>query len=86
MNGFTAIRDLETEGAMYADVDLKTAINRGVIPARECLFRPAHSRDRNVPLSGYSWELKMPEGVQIVDGAIVFGKPSASSQIWRRLD
>src|SRR5216683_3208395 len=32
MNGFTAIRDLETEGAMYADVDVKMAINRGVIP------------------------------------------------------
>lgn len=32
MNGFTALRDLETEGAMYADVDVKTAINRGVIP------------------------------------------------------
>src|SRR4029077_3381110 len=32
MNGFTAIRDLETEGAMYADVDIKTAIARGVIP------------------------------------------------------
>jgi imidazolonepropionase-like amidohydrolase len=28
MNGFTTIRDLETEGAMYADVDLKTAIDR----------------------------------------------------------
>src|SRR5439155_20605647 len=32
MNGFTALRDLETEGTMYADVDVKTAINRGVIP------------------------------------------------------
>src|SRR6185503_19830497 len=32
MNGFTAIRDLETEGAMYADVDLKTAIARSVVP------------------------------------------------------
>src|SRR5439155_24121953 len=32
MNGFTAVRDLGTEGAMYADVDLKTAIARGVIP------------------------------------------------------
>jgi len=32
MNGFTVLRDLETEGAMYADVDVKTAINRGVIP------------------------------------------------------
>ena len=26
------MRDLETEGAMYADVDVKTAIARGVIP------------------------------------------------------
>jgi imidazolonepropionase-like amidohydrolase len=32
MNGFTTLRDLETEGAMYADVDVKTAIHRGVIP------------------------------------------------------
>src|SRR5512141_2768342 len=31
MNGFTTIRDMETEGAMYADVDLKKAINNGVI-------------------------------------------------------
>jgi imidazolonepropionase-like amidohydrolase len=31
-NGFTAIRDLETEGAMYADVDLKHAIDRGIVP------------------------------------------------------
>src|SRR5437868_6448163 len=30
--GFTSIRDLETEGAMYADVDIKKAINQGVIP------------------------------------------------------
>ena len=30
MNGFTAMRDLETEGAMYADVDVKRAINAGV--------------------------------------------------------
>ena len=32
MNGFTTLRDLETEGAMYADVDVKTAIQRGLIP------------------------------------------------------
>src|SRR5260370_2067411 len=31
-HGFTAIRDLETEGAMYADVDVKRAVNRGEIP------------------------------------------------------
>src|SRR5437016_9185302 len=38
MHGFTAMRDLETEGAMYADVDVKTAINRGLIPGpRMCV-------------------------------------------------
>jgi imidazolonepropionase-like amidohydrolase len=70
MNGFTAIRDLETEGAMYADVDVKTAINRGVIPGpRMFVSTRAFSATGMYPLLGYSWELKMPEGVQIVDGA-----------------
>ncbi|HKQ52231.1 MAG TPA: amidohydrolase family protein [Pyrinomonadaceae bacterium] len=70
MNGFTALRDLETEGAMYADVDVKTAINRGVIPGpRMFVSTRAFSATGMYPLTGYSWELKMPEGVQIVDGA-----------------
>jgi imidazolonepropionase-like amidohydrolase len=30
--GFTTLRDLETEGAMYGGVDVRTAINRGLIP------------------------------------------------------
>ena len=69
MNGFTVLRDLETEGAMYADVDVKTAINRGVIPGpRMFVSTRAFSATGMYPLSGYSWELKMPEGVQIVDG------------------
>jgi len=70
MNGFTTLRDLETEGAMYADVDVKTAINRGVIPGpRLFVSTRAMTPTGMYPLSGYSWELKMPEGVQIVDGA-----------------
>jgi len=69
MNGFTAIRDLETEGAMYADVDVKTAINRGVIPGpRMFVSTRAMAPTGMYPLLGYSWELRMPEGVQIVDG------------------
>src|SRR6202162_820485 len=69
MNGFTAIRDLETEGAMYTDVDVKTAIARGVIPGpRMFVSTRAMSTTGTYPLLGYSWELKMPEGVQIVDG------------------
>ncbi len=31
-HGFTAMRDLETEGAMYADVDIKNAIANGEVP------------------------------------------------------
>ena len=69
MNGFTTIRDLETEGAMYADVDVKTAINRGVIPGpRMFVSTRAMAPTGMYPLLGYSWELRMPEGVQIVDG------------------
>lgn len=69
MNGFTTLRDLETEGAMYADVDLKRAIANGVIPGpRLFVATRAFSATGMYPLSGYSWELKVPEGVQIVDG------------------
>ena len=69
MNGFTAIRDLETEGAMYADVDVKRAIAKGVIPGpRMFVSTRAFSATGMYPLLGYSWELKMPEGVQVVDG------------------
>ncbi|MBA3514142.1 MAG: amidohydrolase family protein [Pyrinomonadaceae bacterium] len=70
LNGFTAMRDLETEGAMYADVDVKNAINRRVIPGpRMFVATRAFSATGMYPLQGYSWELRMPEGVQIVDGA-----------------
>lgn len=69
MNGFTTIRDLETEGAMYADVDLKTAIDRGIVPGpRMFVATRALAPTGMYPLLGYSWELRMPEGVQIVDG------------------
>jgi imidazolonepropionase-like amidohydrolase len=69
MNGFTTIRDVETEGAMYADVDLKLAIERGVVPGpRMFVATRAMAPTGMYPLTGYSWELHMPEGVQIVDG------------------
>ena len=69
MNGFTAMRDLETEGAMYADVDVKRAINLGYIDGpRLFVSTRAFSATGMYPLGGYSWELKVPEGVQIVDG------------------
>jgi imidazolonepropionase-like amidohydrolase len=67
--GFTTIRDVETEGAMYADVDVKRAIERGIIPGpRMFVSTRALAPTGMYPLSGYSWELRVPEGVQIVDG------------------
>ena len=89
MNGFTAIRDLETEGAMYADVDVKTAIARGDHSrARGCSSRRGPcSATGMYPLLGYSWELKMPEGVQIVDGPDEIRKAVREQvEVRRRLD
>ena len=68
-HGFTTLRDLETEGAMYADVDVKTAINRGEVPGpRLFVSTRAMAPTGAYPLQGYSWELEVPHGVQIVDG------------------
>jgi imidazolonepropionase-like amidohydrolase len=68
-NGFTSIRDVETEGAMYADVDVKTAIARGEVPGpRMQVATRAMAPTGMYPLLGYSWELKVPVGVQTVDG------------------
>lgn len=68
-HGFTAMRDLETEGAMYADVDVKTAINRGEVPGpRMFVSTRAMAPTGMYPLLGFSWELELPHGVQPVDG------------------
>jgi imidazolonepropionase-like amidohydrolase len=66
--GFTAMRDLETEGAMYSDVDVRNAINRGLIPGpRLQVVTRAISTTGGYPLEGYSPEVPVPSGVQIVD-------------------
>jgi imidazolonepropionase-like amidohydrolase len=68
-HGFTVLRDLETEGAMYADVDLKQAIANGEIvgPHMQVATR-AMAPTGMYALLGYSWELHVPTGVQYVDG------------------
>ncbi len=68
-SGFTTLRDLETEGAMYADVDVKKAIANGEVPGpRMQVVTRAMAPTGMYPLLGYSWELKLPTGVQYVDG------------------
>src|SRR5438477_8954899 len=67
--GFTTIRDLETEGAGYADVDVKKAINNGVIPGpRMQVATRAMDVTGAYPLLGYAPEVPVPHGVQVVDG------------------
>lgn len=68
-HGFTTMRDLETEGAMYTDVDLKRAIENGIIPGpRLFVSTRALSVTGGYGPSGYSPEISYPRGVQIVDG------------------
>jgi imidazolonepropionase-like amidohydrolase len=67
--GFTAIRDLETEGAGYADVDIKKAIENGVIPGPHMqVATRALDVTGAYPLLGYAPGVPVPHGVQIVDG------------------
>ena len=69
--GFTTIRDLETEGAGYGDVGIKEAIEGGYIPGpRMFVVTRAISTTGGYALEGYAPELDMPKGVQIVDGPV----------------
>jgi imidazolonepropionase-like amidohydrolase len=80
-HGFTVLRDLETEGAMYADVDVKQAIARGEIPGpRMQVSTRAMAPTGAYPLFGYSWELTVPTGVQSVDG-VEDARKAVSEQI-----
>ena len=67
--GFTTIRDLETEGAMFGDADLRDAISDGILPGpRMQVATRAISTTGNYALLGYAPEVTVPKGVQIADG------------------
>jgi imidazolonepropionase-like amidohydrolase len=69
--GFTTLRDVETEGAGYGDVGIKQAINMGYIPGpRLVASTRAISTTGGYNLEGYAPELEMPKGAQIVDGPV----------------
>jgi imidazolonepropionase-like amidohydrolase len=69
--GFTTLRDLETEGAGYGDVEIKQAIAEGTIPGpRLFVVTRAISTTGGYNLEGYAPELQMPKGAQIIDGPI----------------
>ena len=69
--GFTTLRDVETEGAGYGDVGIKMAIEEGYIPGpRLFVATRAISTTGGYPLEDYAPELTMPKGAQIVDGPV----------------
>ena len=69
--GFTTLRDLETEGAGYGDVEIKAAIAEGSIPGpRLFVVTRAISTTGGYPLEGYAPELDMPKGAQLIDGPV----------------
>jgi len=69
--GFTTLRDLETEGAGYGDVGLKQAIEKGYIPGpRLFVVTRAISTTGGYPLEDYAPEVEVPKGAQIVDGPV----------------
>lgn len=71
-NGFTTIRDLGTEGAGFADVDLKKAINKGeMVGPRMFVSTLAINTTGHYPIKAadYAWELHLPKGLQEITGA-----------------
>lgn len=71
MAGFTSARDLGTEGAMYDDVGLKEAINKGVIPGpRLQVATRAIVATGSYGPKGYNdqTEAGIPKGAEEADG------------------
>jgi imidazolonepropionase-like amidohydrolase len=69
-HGFTAMRDLETEGASYDDVALRDAVHEGVIPGpRLQVAGPALSTTGTYPILRFRPDWRFPTGVQVCDGA-----------------
>jgi imidazolonepropionase-like amidohydrolase len=69
--GFTTIRDVETEGAGYGDVGIKRAIEEGHIPGpRMFVSTRAISTTGGYNLEGYAPEVTVPKGAQLVDGPV----------------
>jgi len=73
--GFTTIRDVETEGAGYGDLGIKMAINKGYIPGpRIFASTRAISVTGGYPLEGYNPDIVVPKGAQLADGSVELRK------------
>src|SRR5262245_31683512 len=69
MAGFTTIRDLGTEGAGYADVELKQAVDQGIIPGpRMIVVTRAIVATGSYAPKGFALEWRVPQGAEEADG------------------
>jgi imidazolonepropionase-like amidohydrolase len=69
MAGFTTMRDLGTEGAGYADVELKQAVNQGIVPGPRLLAATrAIVATGSYGPKGFSLEWRVPQGAEEADG------------------
>ena len=69
MAGFTTIRDLGTEGAGYADVDLKQAVEQGIIPGPRIITTTrAIVATGSYGPKGFALEWRVPQGAEEADG------------------
>jgi len=69
MAGFTTLRDLGTEGAGYADVGLRQAVNQGIIPGPRLLVATrAIVATGSYGPKGYAPEWNVPQGAEEASG------------------
>jgi imidazolonepropionase-like amidohydrolase len=69
MAGFTTMRDLGTEGAGYADVELKQAVSQGIVPGPRVLASTrAIVATGSYGPKGFSLEWRVPQGAEEADG------------------
>ena len=69
MAGFTTVRDLGSEGAGYADVGLKQAIEKGIIKGpRLIVAGPAIVATGSYGPKGFNEQVQVPLGAHVADG------------------
>src|SRR5215813_13471744 len=67
--GFTTVRDLGTEGAGYADVGLRQAVQQGIIPGPRMLVATrAIVASGSYGPKGYATKWDVPQGAEEADG------------------
>ena len=68
MAGFTTVRDLGTEGAQYADVELKQAVAQGIIPGPRVLASTKAIVATGSYQPKFVLEWNVPQGAEEADG------------------